>query len=157
MSPTLYLFLANERPLINVDITLLLNMGLWFVLFFFLRATFWKPMLDLIAAREEGTEGARSDAARIDADARKLRASFDEKLQAARQSASRARETVREEGRTAETALMAKVRTEVSGRAEARRAELQTLRTSLRAEVLTAVPALARDIASKVLRREVQP
>lgn len=157
MSPTLYLFLANERPLINVDITLLLNMGLWFVLFFFLRATFWKPMLDLIAAREQGTEGARADAARLDAEARTLRASFDEKLQAARQTASRARESVRDEGRAAEAALMSKVREEVSGRAEARRAELARLRGSLRAEVLTSVPALARDIASKVLRREVQP
>lgn len=157
MSPTLYLFLANERPLINVDITLLLNMGLWFVLFFFLRATFWKPMLDLIAAREQGTEGARADAARLDAEARTLRASFDEKLQAARQTASRARESVRDEGRAAEAALMSKVREEVSGRAEARRAELAKLRGSLRAEVLTSVPALARDIASKVLRREVQP
>lgn len=157
MSPTLYLFLANERPLINVDITLLLNMGLWFVLFFFLRATFWKPMLDLIAAREQGTEGARADAARLDAEARTLRASFDEKLQAARQTASRARESVRDEGRAAEAALMSKVREEVSGRAEARRAELAKLRGSLRAEVLTSVPSLARDIASKVLRREVQP
>ena len=34
---------------------------------------------------------------------------------------------------------------------------MSTLTTSLRAEVFTAVPSLARDIASKVLRREVQP
>ena len=67
--------LANERPLINIDITLLLNAGVWFVLFFFLRATLWRPMLALIDAREAGTEGARTEAGSLGADAaRELRA-----------------------------------------------------------------------------------
>jgi hypothetical protein len=43
MSNVLLALVANERPLINIDITLLLNLGLWFVLFFFLKSTFWGP------------------------------------------------------------------------------------------------------------------
>ena len=56
--PLSLLLVANERPLINIDVTLFVNLGVWAVLFFFLRAVLWKPMLDLIDAREAGTEGA---------------------------------------------------------------------------------------------------
>ena len=107
MTGPFLLLVANERPLINVDVTLLINLGLWFALFLFLRATFWGPMLALITAREEGTEGSRAEATRLDAEAKELRA------------------------------------------------ELATQREALRAEVKSVVPGLARDIAARVLRREV--
>lgn len=154
MANVLLALLANERPLINIDITLLLNIGLWFALFFFLRATFWGPMLDLIEAREKGTEGARAEAARLEAEAKKLRDDVDAKLRAARTEASREREALRQTGNRQEADVLARVRTEVTALVDKERAALDARRAELRRDVLAAVPALASDIARKALRQE---
>jgi F0F1-type ATP synthase membrane subunit b/b' len=155
MTGPFLLLVANERPLINVDVTLLINLGLWFALFLFLRATFWGPMLALITAREEGTEGSRAEATRLDAEAKKLRAELDARTKEARQVALRQREALRVEGLRQEAELTTKVRAEVADDLTRRRAELATQREALRAEVKSVVPGLARDIAARVLRREV--
>lgn len=152
----LALLVANERPLINVDVTLLLNLGVWFGLFFFLKATLWKPMLAVIEAREAGTAGARADAAALDAEAKTLKASLDEKLAAARTTAAKAREALRADGVRTETELLSKAREEVMATVEKQRAEIAAQREKVRGEVMALVPELARGIAAKVLRREVQ-
>lgn len=154
MPNVLLALVANERPLINIDITLLLNLGLWFVLYFFLKSTFWGPVMDLIEAREKGTEGARAQAASLEADAKKLREKVDEQLRGARGEASKAREALRLDGSRQESELLAKVRSEVTSLMESERAALDARREELRRDVLTAVPALASDIARKALRQE---
>lgn len=156
MPNVLALLVANERPLINVDVTLLLNLGVWFALFFFLRATLWKPMLALIDAREAGTVGAREDAARLDAEARTLRGSLDESMAAARASAASAREALRAEATRAEVELLGRAREEVNATVEEQRADIAAQRARLHGEVMALVPELAQGIAARALRREVR-
>ncbi len=156
MQGLLLLLVANDRPLINVDITLLLNIGLWVALFFFLKATFWTPMLDLLAAREEGTEGQRRDATRLGGEAKQLRGDLEDKLRGARESASRQREALRAEGTKAESDLLEKVRSEVGASVEKQKAEIAVQREKVRSEILATVPALAAEMAARVLRREVK-
>lgn len=151
----LFTLVANERPLINIDITLLMNIGLWFVLFFFLRATLWGPMLRLISAREAGTEGSRTDAHKLEADARALKAKLDAELKTARTAAARLRDDLRAQGSRQETEILTVARAEVTAAAEKERASLGVQRDKVRAEVLAQVPALAADIAAKALRREM--
>jgi F0F1-type ATP synthase membrane subunit b/b' len=153
MSNVLLALVANERPLINIDITLLLNLGLWFVLFFFLKSTFWGPVMDLIEAREKGTEGARAEAATLEAKAKKLREQVDEKLRGARAEATREREALRQAGTRTEAEVLSTVRTEVNALVETERAALAARKVELRRDVLAAVPALASDIARKALRQ----
>lgn len=154
MPNVLLALVANERPLINIDITLLLNIGLWFVLFFFLKATFWGPMLALIEEREKGTEGARAEAARLEAEAKKIRDDVDGRLKVARTEASQAREALRQAGLRQESEVLGRVRDEVNALVEKERVALAARREELRREVLVAVPALASDIARKALRQE---
>ncbi|MBL8605325.1 MAG: ATP synthase F0 subunit B [Myxococcales bacterium] len=150
------LLLANDRPLINIDITLVLNLGLWVLLFVFLRMTFWKPMLAVIEAREEGTEGAREAATGLDGEIKRLKTDLDAKTKDARVVAARLRDELVAEGQRREAELLAKVRAEVSASVDAQRATIASQKANTRTELLAGVPALARDIASKVLRREVQ-
>jgi F-type H+-transporting ATPase subunit b len=150
------LLVANERPLINIDITLLLNLGVWLTLFFFLRAVLWKPMLDLIDAREAGTEGARAEAARLESEAKELRERLNTQLALARTNATAARDELRKEGQRREAELTAKVRDEVAAAVEAQRAKLASERAGVRTEVMASVPAIAADIVARVLRREVR-
>lgn len=152
----LSLLLANERPLINIDITLLMNIALWFALFFFLRATLWGPMLKLIAAREAGTEGSRAEARRLEADARALREKVDAQLKAARADAARLREELRAQGSTQESAILTAARADVNATVEREKADLRAQRDRVRDEVMAQVPGIASDIAAKVLRREVR-
>lgn len=156
MPNVLALLVANERPLINIDVTLLLNLGVWVGLFFFLRATLWTPMLALIDAREAGTVGARDEAARLDAEAKALKGSLDEQLTAARTSAAKAREALRTEGARTEAELLAKARVEVNAVVEKQRADIAAQRAKLHGEVMALVPELAQGIAARVLRREVR-
>ncbi len=150
------LLVANERPLINIDVTLLLNLGVWLTLFFFLRAVLWKPMLDLIEAREAGTEGARKLAASLEHDAKDLREKLTKELSAARVSAAADRDALRAEGAKRDAELTAKVREEVNAQVGAQRAEIAAQKIKVRGEIMALVPSLATDIATKVLRREVR-
>lgn len=152
----LSLLLANERPLINIDITLLMNIALWFALFFFLRATLWGPMLKLIAAREAGTEGSRAEARRLEADARALREKVDAQLKAARADASRLREELRSQGSAQESTILTAARADVNASVEREKVDLRAQRDRVRDEVMAQVPGIASDIAAKALRREVR-
>ena len=157
MLETQLLLVASERPLINIDVTLLINISLWLVLFLFLRATLWKPVLALINAREERTEGARAEARRIEATAQDKRKELEGALREARNRAAAARDKLREEGLQAESTLLQQVRAEVAQKLERQRAELRTQRERLRAEVRVSVPSFAADIVRRILGREVQP
>jgi F-type H+-transporting ATPase subunit b len=156
MPNVLALLVANERPLINIDVTLLLNLGIWAALFFLLKATLWTPMLALIDAREAGTAGAREEAARLDAEAKTLKGDLDEKLAAARSSAAKAREALRAEGARSESDLLGKAREEINATVETQRKEIAAQRAKLQGEVMAMVPELAQGIAARVLRREVR-
>ncbi len=156
MMPLSLLLVANERPLINIDVTLFVNLGVWAVLFFFLRAVLWKPMLDLIDAREAGTEGARAQAATLSAEAKGLEAKLTAQLAAARAAAASERDALRAEGACRDSEIGAKVRDEVHAAVEKQRAALAAQRAAVRAACAGVVPALAAEIASKVLRREVR-
>ncbi len=156
MPAPLLLLVANERPLINIDATLLLNLGIWVALFLFLRAVLWKPMLDLIDAREAGTEGARKAASDLEHSAKALQERLTKELSAARTSATAERDALRAEGMKRDAEITAKVRDEVAASVEAQRAQIATQKKKVRDEVLATVPALAADIATKVLRREVR-
>jgi F-type H+-transporting ATPase subunit b len=156
MPASFLLLVANERPLINIDITLLLNLGVWLALFLFLRATLWKPMLDLIEAREAGTEGARTLAADLDRDAKDLKEKLAKELTAARVSATAERDALRADGAKRDGEITARVRDEVNALVDKQRADIAAQGKKVRVDVLAAVPALAADIATKVLRREVR-
>ena len=147
---------ANERPLINFDITLLINIGLWLVLFFLLRGMLWEPMLKLIAAREGGTEGAREQARTLQSEARKLREEYETKLQATRKEAAGDRDQTRAAALTREAQLISDARGKVMAAVERQRGELAVQRDAIRKELSNTVPELAIELASKVLGREVK-
>jgi F-type H+-transporting ATPase subunit b len=147
---------ANERPLINIDGTLFINVLLWIVLFVMLRGLLWKPMLRLIAAREAGMQGSRETARDLELDAQKKRVEFEDAQRKARSAATEERDRIRGEGSRTEAQLLADARREVNEMVDKQRAEINAQREQLRTEIRATVPALAGDIASKVLGREVR-
>ncbi len=146
---------ASERPLISFDGTLVVNIVLWLVLFVLLRPLLWEPMIKLFAAREGGMGGSRDEAKRLEAEAQVKREEYETKLKAARSAAATERDRIRSESLKREAEIIGEARNKVAEAIDAQRATLKVEREKLSAELKTMIPALAKDIASKALGREV--
>ena len=78
------------------------------------------------------------------------------RARAARASATAERDALRADGAKRDAEITAKVRDEVNALVEKQRADIAAQGKKVRVDVLATVPALAADIATKVLRREVR-
>ena len=67
------------------------------------------------------------------------------------------RDRIRQEGQRKEQAILSKVREETNSMVDEGRARISKERESLRGELGAVSQLLARDIASRVIGREVQP
>ncbi len=147
---------ANERPLINVDATLFINIGLWIFLFVALRGLLWAPMIKLISAREAGMQGSRDKAGSLQTDAKGIKAEYDQALKGAREQASLAKDKLRADGKKKEAEILAAARETTQATLDTQRANLRSQSETLRSEIRASVPQIASEIASKVLGREVR-
>ncbi|MCC7541974.1 MAG: ATP synthase F0 subunit B [Deltaproteobacteria bacterium] len=141
--------------MIDLDITFFVQIVLFFVVFFTLRALVFKPVLALFDAREKGIHGAREEAEQLEQDAAKQAAAFEEEMKKVKALAGDERDRLRAEGLRLEQTLLAKVRTETTELLDRRRAELREEKVRARQRLDTEVPALGRQIATTVLGREV--
>jgi F-type H+-transporting ATPase subunit b len=107
-------------------------------------------------AREEAIDGARLEAKKLDAEAKGAGTAFDEEMRKVRVAAGEERDRLRAEGHELERKVLDQVRAETEGEQREASKRVEAERTKLRSELDTKVPVLAREIASKLLRREVQ-
>lgn len=141
--------------MIDLDITFFVQIVLFFVVFFTLRALVFKPVLALFDAREKGIHGAREEAEQLEQDAAKQAAAFEEEMKKVKALAGDERDRLRAEGLRLEQTLLSKVRTETTELLDRRRSELRDEKSRARQRLDTEVPALGRQIATTVLGREV--
>jgi F-type H+-transporting ATPase subunit b len=143
------------HPLIDIDYTVLVQFALFLIMFAIANKFMFQPYLRLREQRKAGIEGARAEADRMSAQADASLAAYERQLAQARSRAN-------EEGRKIriEAAAHEKSVTEAS-RAEAQKA-LDEAMTRMRAEtdaarlqLLPQANSLARQLASKLLGREV--
>ncbi|MFO0562683.1 MAG: ATP synthase F0 subunit B [Polyangiales bacterium] len=146
---------ASERPLISFDGTLVINIALWLLLFFVLRPLLWEPMVKLLAARESGIQGSRTDATDMIANAASARSEYESALKTARSDAAGEREGIRNAALRKEAEILAQARATVTEAVEAQRDKIRAQREQLSTELKATVPQLAKEIASKALGREV--
>ena len=143
------------HPLIDIDLTVVVQFGLFLILFAITNALVFQPYLRLRERRRAGIEGARDEATRTSAQADAKLADYETQLAAAR---DRANET----GRGVRLAA-AKHEREVTDKARATaQAAIDEATTKMRAETdaarLALMPqanAMAKQMASKLLGREV--
>ncbi|MDH5490412.1 MAG: ATP synthase F0 subunit B [Myxococcales bacterium] len=141
--------------MIDLDKTIVVQLAIFLVALVVLRALIFKPMVQLIEAREESIDGARAEAKAMEADAKNQGATFDEEMRKLRLSAADERDRLREEGKRLEGRILVDVRSETQqelSRAEARIADEGD---RIRRELRDKVPLVGREIATKILRREV--
>ena len=142
-------------PLIDIDGTLFLQFGLFVIMLIVLSRVLFRPYLQLRDARHKGIEGAKHEAAELRERTTQTQADYESKLVKARQRGNDERQKLRTEGAAVERQVMGAARDESQKALEAARGRITGEATSARAELQKQSTALARQIVSKILGREV--
>lgn len=142
---------------VDFDKTLFVQVGLFVVLWLVLKPLLFDPMLKLFEEREKKIEGTIADARKIDFQSAEAKATYDEALTKARAEGALERDRLRAEGLKKESELLTVARAASHKQLEAGRTRSQQELESARAELSKDRQSLARDVASRVLGREVQP
>ncbi|MGD8317631.1 MAG: ATP synthase F0 subunit B [Myxococcales bacterium] len=152
----LFTALLSEGSIIDLDGTIWVQLGLFAIAFFVFRPLIFRPMVALFEAREAAIEGAKLEAQRLQDEAAAEGEEFEEEMRRLRLQAGEERDRLRAEGKRLERTVLDRVREETDRQLAEAEAQLQRERTKLRSELEETIPALAKQIASKVLNREVQ-
>ena len=146
----------SEGSIIDLDGTIFVQLGIFLILFFVLRALVFKPMTSLFAAREAAIDGAREDARRMEREAKEQSGGFEEAIQKVRTTAGEERDKLRADGLKIEKGMLEAVKEDTTKLLDEAKTKLDAERDSVRRDMNAQTPVLARQIASKLLGREVQ-
>jgi F-type H+-transporting ATPase subunit b len=148
---------APQAISVDFDATFLVQVVLFAGLTLVLKPLLFDPMLKLFEERERRIDGAKMQARKMDERSASALAKYETEMAQARATANAEREKIRAEGQKREQEVLAAVRVSTSRTIEegkrAALAEAEQVRARLKAEAGT----LARDVAGRVLGREVQP
>jgi F-type H+-transporting ATPase subunit b len=154
------LLLAASAPqaiTVDVDWTFLVQIGLFVGLTLMLKPVLFDPMLKLFEEREKRIDGAKLQARRIDEKSVTALTKYEGEMAKARAAGGLERDKIRVEAMKREQEILGAVRAATSKTLEdgkrAAQVEADRARTTLRNDATT----MARDLASRVLGREVQP
>jgi F-type H+-transporting ATPase subunit b len=148
--------LLSGGSIVDLDGTVFIQLAMFFVAFLVLYVLVFKPMVALLEAREHAIEGAKDEAKHLTSDVSAKQATFDAELRRVRGSSGEERDRLRAEGQALERTLLERVRSETQALVSESKVRLESEARVARAELETQRPELARQIAGRVLGREVQ-
>lgn len=146
---------AQDPPLIDLDNTVFLQLALFVISALALSRFLFKPYLAMRAAREEGIEGARDAARRMDEEARAKIADYETRLARARVGANEERLKLRAEAAQREHEITDAARAKTHAAVDEARRKLDTEARDARKALEPRIAEIARAAAKKVLGREV--
>lgn len=146
---------AEGAVTVDADLSLFVQLGFFVVLLFILKPTLFDPMMKLFEAREERIEGTRNQATKTDIKSAKAKAKADAIVAKGRDAGTAEREALRAEGLKREAELMNGVRAETAQTLERGRAATGSEADAARKQLRLDAHSLGRDMAARVLGREV--
>ena len=147
--------LAAGHPLIDIDLTVFVQFALFLIMFAVANKFLFQPYLKLRARRKEGIDGAREQAEQMSAQADAKLVDYEKQLAAARSRANDEGRKVRAEAAAHEKSVTDASRAESQKVLDETTAKLRAETDAARLQLLPQANALARQIASKLLGREV--
>jgi F-type H+-transporting ATPase subunit b len=148
--------LLSGGSIIDLDGTVFVQLGMFFIAFLVLHTLVFKPMVAVLEAREKAIDGAKDEAKHLEQEVKDKQAMFESELRKVRGSAGEERERLRAEGLALESKLLDSVRGETATLVREAGERLQVEAKRVRGELSHSQADLAREIASKVIGREVQ-
>jgi F-type H+-transporting ATPase subunit b len=155
MDQTPIVSLAAGHPLIDIDLTAVVQFVLFLALFAVANRFLFQPYLQLRERRRAGIEGAREEAERMTAEAEAKFASYEKQIAVARERAGEEGRKIRLEGIAHERDVTSAARAEAQKAIDEAQATMRRETEAARAQLMPQAAALARTISSKLLGREV--
>jgi F-type H+-transporting ATPase subunit b len=149
------LLLAENVPIIDLDSTIFLQLGVFVIIGLLLTRYLFRPYLEVSRARAEGIEGARAEARRMEEEAQAKMAEYAQAFNAAKSKANVERAKLQAEAVERERAIVEAARKTNAEAIERARAQIVADAEVARAELQPRARDIARDIAKKILGREV--
>jgi F-type H+-transporting ATPase subunit b len=149
--------LAPQAINVDVDFTFLVQLVMFVALTLVLKPLLFDPMLKLFEEREKRIDGAKAQARKIDERSATALAKYEAEMTRARAAANAERDKIRADALAREQRILSGVREATAKVMEegkrAARAEAERVRSALK----TQSAETARELAARVLGREVQP
>lgn len=155
MDQTAIVSLASGQPLIDIDLTAVVQFCLFLLVYLVANKLLFQPYLALRERRRAGIDGARAEAEGMTAQADAKLAEYQKQLAIARDKAGEEGRKVRAEAAAHEREVTDKARSSAQGAIDEAQARMRAETDAARAQLLPQADALARSIASKLLGREV--
>lgn len=160
----LLLSLTSGHPLlasgadvsVDFDFSFLVQLVLFGAFVVLLKPIVFDPMLRLFEERERRTDGVRKHAREMDEKAAAFFQKYESAMETVRREASQERERLRGETAKLEARILEEAKTESQHILDEGNKAIAAEVARLRVELEAARPALAAQIASKLLGREVQ-
>lgn len=146
---------AAEHPLIDIDSTAFLQFAIFVVMALVSTNLLFKPYLRMREKRDAGMDGARKEAENLSAEADAKLADYEQKLAGARARAQKERRKIRNEAAEHLQSITDKARTSAQEAVGAASKKVTSETEAARAELMPKADALAKEIVSKLLGREV--
>ena len=137
------------------DYTVVYQIIFFLILWGILSKILFRPYLGLLDERERKTAGTLREAADLEREGERLKARYEEKIGQARTAGYAAKEAIIEEARRRRENLLTEAREEAARVLERVRGEVRTQIERERQLALAEAANIARDMASKILGRNV--
>jgi F-type H+-transporting ATPase subunit b len=146
--------LAGGSP-VDLDGSFFVQLLIFAIAFLILKALVFKPVMALFDARDQAIEGSKREAEEMERDAAQKRERFEAELRSVRLKASEDRDKLRNQALQLARELTERARRENTATLGSAKAQLEVEARDARQKALADAPALARQIAEKLLGRSV--
>ncbi len=146
---------AHEQQLLDVDGTVLLQLGLFLVTMYVLTQLLWKPYLRIRAERGARVEGYKEEAKRLEADAAARFTKVEAELAEARKAGSFERARVRAAAQVREQEIIATAQSTAQKTLAEARARVEAALTTERQSLAARAQTLGQKAAERVLGRSI--
>jgi len=144
---------ASARAIVDIDATLLVELGLFLLCFLLLRGLVFKPLLRLVDERRAQTQGMREEARKLDADADERNKRVLGALQQTKLEGQAERERMRQQSKQREQEILRTAKDEAARLQEAARARVEAQRADAERAGAEQSRELATGIAARLAGR----
>ena len=141
--------------MIHLDISILYQVILFFILWVILNKLLFQPYLHLLSERERKTTGAQHDSSDLEHEGARLKAEYEEKIAQAQSAGYAAKEAIVQDGRQQRGKILGQAREEATSALERVRQEVVTAMAQDKQLASAEVATVAGDMVNKVLGRRV--
>jgi len=140
---------------ISIDFTIVIQFVNFFLLIFLLNMILYRPLRKLLEERRATIEGGHGRAQDLESQIEEKMARYQERLQEARSKGAQERATLRGEAQAEEAKLLGVAREKALEKIQQMNGKIADEASAARADLKKETEAMAAEVASKVLGREL--